>query len=642
MSEPTQAPPTIQFGSYTLDVPAGELHKNGSKIRLPDQPLQILLLLLQRPGKVVNREELRHQLWPSDTFVDFESGLNNAVKKLRDVLSDSAEKPRYIETIPRRGYRFIHPVNGAPSSEVQASPPDSWWRAHWRTAAALGILPIIVGGVLTLSIAGLHERVFGTRAAVPIRSLAVLPLENLTGDPTQDYFVDGIHDELITEAAQISSLKVISRTSVLRYKKQAKPLPEIARELDVDGVVEGAVQRSGDRIHLTVQLISAHNDRHLWAQSYDRDLRELPALPREIARTIARQLKIQLTPGELERVTSVKKVDPEVYKAYLKGRYYAGKWTNRNFWQAIRYFQEALDLDPTYAPAWAGLGLSYEQLGSFASKPDLSSEDAMIRAKAALARAVELDPDLPQPHQTLTRIKLGEWDWDGATREFQRARELDPAFAYPQYLVLAGRFDEAVEAARRQAELDPLGYESQHALGWIYFMTGRYDESIVQLKKAILLDPSIHHAHYTLAWPYARKGMFEEAIAECETALNLLRNEEPQAPEANNCGWVYATAGRRREALAIARNLKHTRELAHLYDALGDDNRALAFLSKAYDERAYNLPNQWFNPMLSDRLKSDPRFQEIIRRTGVPWAKFPPPGESVVSASAKAPGRRPP
>ena len=641
MSEPTQAPPIIQFGSYTLDVLAEELHKNGTRIRLAGQPLKVLLLLLQRPGKVVKREELRQRLWPSDTFVDFESGLNNAVKKLRDVLSDSAETPRFVETLPRRGYRFICPLNGAAAHTPSSA---TWWRDHWRTAAVFGMLSACLSGLLTLNVTGVRERLFGMRGDFPIRSLAVLPLENLIGDTQQEYFVDGIHDELITEVAQIGSLRVISRTSVLRYKQQLKSLPEIARELDVDGVLEGAVQRSGDRIHLTVQLISARNDRHVWAQSYDRDLRELPALPGEIALTIAGQLKIHLTQREQDRLAGVKTVDPDVYKAYLKGRYYAGKWTNKDLWQAIRHFQEALDLDPTYAPAWAGIGACYEYLGSFASGADLSSADARIRAKAALARAVELDPTLREPHQALGRMKLADWDWEGGAREFQRAKDLDPTWqGGTVYLLKTGRFDEAAAAQRWETEIDPLGYDTQLVLGWTYFMAGRFDESIAQLKKVIQLDPGIHHAHYELAWNYAKKGMYEEATAQCETALAIVRKRQPEAFAAQGCGWVYAMAGRRREALEIAHNLEKqlagddtSIQLAHIYDALGDYNRALAFLSKAYEERADHLPNQWYTPMISDRLRAAPRFQELIRRTGIPWATFPPAAPSVASATTKS------
>jgi tetratricopeptide (TPR) repeat protein len=341
-------------------------------------------------------------------------------------------------------------------------------------------------------------------------------------------------------------------------------------------------------------------------------------------------------------LASVKTVDPEVYKAYLKGRYYAGKWTNKDLWQAVRHFQEALDLDPTYAPAWAGIGTCYEYLGSFASGADLSRENARVRAKAALARAVELDPTLREPHQALGGMKLDEWDWEGATREFQRARELDPGFAPSRYLLRSGRFDDAVAAARRGAELNPLGYDTQLNLGLTYFMAGHFDESIAQLKKVILLDPGIHHAHYELAWSYAKKGEYKEATAECETSLAIVRKRQPETFAAQGCGWVDAMAGRRREALEIAHNLETMQagddrsiQLAHIYDALGDSNRALAFLSKAYEERADNLPNQWYTPLISDRLRADPRFQELIRRTGIPWATFPPPATSLASARAE-------
>ncbi len=646
MSEPAQALPIIRFGSYTLDVPAGELHKNGTKIRLPDQPFQILLLLLQRPGEVVTRDELRHHLWSSDTFVDFERGLNSAVKKLRDVLGDSAETPRFVETLPRRGYRFIYPVGeAAPKGRVLPEPPRPRPVA-WLLAG----LSVLLAGAFVFVVAARRNWLAPKNTGGSIRSIAVLPLENHTGDPQQEYLVDGIHDELITEVAQMGGLKkVISRTSVMQYKGSRKPLPQIARDLNVDGVLEGGVQRAGDRIRVTVQLIAASEDRHVWAQTFERDSRDASLLPAEIASAIAGKLGMQLAPEARVRLGEMKPVNPEVYRAYLQGRYYAGKWTNQDLWQAIRHFQAALDLDPTYAPAWAGIGGCYEYLGTFASGADLSSADARIRAKAALTRAVELGPTLREPHQALGGMKLDEWDWEGATREFQRARELDPGFAPSRYLVHTGRFDDAVAAARRGAELDPLGYDTQLNLGWTYFMAGRFDESTAQLKKVILLDPGIHHAHYELAWNNAKTGKYREAIAECETALAIVRKRQPEAVTAQGCGWVYAIAGRQREALEIAHHLEKKQagddgsiQLAHIYDALGDRTHALAVLSKAYDEHAKALPNQWRSPMVSDELKADPRFQALIRRTGIPWATFPStqPVQAVVNKPAADQTRR--
>ncbi len=633
VSETTSpAPPPIRFGAFEADLRTGELRKNGLKIRLEGQPMQVLALLLEHPGQLVTREEVKQRLWPADTFVDFEVSINAAVKRLRQALDDSAETPRYIETLPRRGYRFIYPVNaGGPRTATEA------WLLHRRVALLLGA--VVVGLAVLWGIPAILRIQSGP---APIASLAVLPLENLTGDPEQEYFVDGLHDELITELAQISALKVISRTSVMRYKAQQRALPDIARELGVDGIVEGTVRVGGDRVRMTVQLISAKDDRHLWAQSYESEPRDVPKLPAQIAWALARKLHIELTPQEQLLLANAKGVDPAVSKAYFKGAYYQNKGTNDAVWTAIGYFREALDLDPTYAPAWAGMGACYEALGSYAGRANLSREEALVKANDALQKAVALDPLLRAPHQALGRMKLDAWDWEGAVREFQRAREVDPGWEGPTlFLLTTGYNDQAVQSAGKSAERDPLNYTTQLVAGWTYFMAGRYDESIAQLQKTVQLDPGIHHAHYELAWNYAKKGMYPEAIRECEIALARLQQKQPEAFTVGGCGWVYATAGRRREALEVAQQLEKGGggerwiQLAHTYDALGDRERALALLTRAYERHAALLPRQWFTPMLSDGIKADPRFQELIRRTGNPWAKFKPAGQALAEINRR-------
>jgi TolB-like protein/DNA-binding winged helix-turn-helix (wHTH) protein len=628
-SASTESRRSVQFGPFTLDIPAGELHKNGSKIRIPEQPFQVLLLLLDRPGEVVTREELQQKLWPADTFVDFEHSINAAVKRLREALGDSADSPRFIETLPRRGYRFLCPINVAQADEAQTEipPRPAWWRRP-RLVVAFTVTAVL-GALLVLNVAGLRARLFGRGEGEAIRSLAVLPLENLTGEADQEYLVDGIHDEFVTQMAQISSLDVTSRTSVLPYKHPKKPLPEIAREINVDGIVEGAVSRKGSRIHVSVQLIAADKDRHLWANSYDRELGDLQNLAPEVARAIAGRLNLKLTPLEQSLLSDRNPTSPEAYKLYLTGTYYGGKWMKDALGKAINYFQQALDLDPAYAPAWSAMGTAYERGGS-PPGINLSREDRLLRAKDALERAVKLDPTLRAPHQALARIKVDEWDWAGATREFQRARELDPEFVPSVYMMFTGRFNEAIAAAQRQSRLNPLGYATQLTLGITYFKAGRFDESIAQLKKTISLDPANHMGHFELAWNYAQKGMHQEAIRECETSLALRQKREPNAFYVEGCGPVYAMAGRRREALEFANKLETAGEgphrfiqIAHIYDALGDSDRALAYLSKAYAEREAKLPEQLYNPTISDRLRADPRFQELIRRTGIPWATFP-------------------
>lgn len=643
---PTTTSHLIRFATFQVDFKTGELLKNGLRIRLQDHPLKILAMLVERAGDVVTREELQQSLWSTDTFVDFEHGLNKAVNKLREALGDAAEHPRFIETLPRRGYRFVAKleVPAPPAPTEDARPARTRWR-HW---AAIGIgaagLAIGLGVLLALNVGGLRNWLRGRPAPERITSIAVLPLENLTGDPQQEYFVDGIHDELITQLAQVGSLKVISRTSVMRYKKDKPPLREIGRELGVEGVLEGTVRRAGDRLHVTAQLISVRDDRHVWARSYDRDVRGVSMLSSEVARTVAQQLNVQLTPQEQALLSNAKPVDPAAYTAYLKGKYFAQKVTNEGLHRAIEFFREAIDRDPGYAPAWAEMGDSYEFLSGYGLRgDDLSKKDALLRAKAAVERAIELDPTLGGPHQALGTMKMNEWDWEGAERMFQRAHDLDPNYGvYSFYLIMAGRFDGAVAAARRTVERDPLAYSERLFLGWTYFYARRYDESIVALKRAVELDPRIHHAHYELAWNFAMKSKFGEAISECDTSLALMRQTQPEAVAANECGWVYGLVGRHRQALEIARQLEKSADeaqnytiVAHIYDAVGQRDNALEWLEKAYKNHDPWLPRQWAMPMVSEELRADPHFQELMRRTGNPWVKFPANSKSLASAVKK-------
>lgn len=623
------------FAAFELDRRAGELRKGATRIKLEGQPIQVLSVLLEQPGQLVTREELKQRLWPADTFVDFEHSINSSVMRLRQALDDSAETPRFIETLPRRGYRFIYPLNGA-AAEVPPAPTVARRHGRWVAALLLIALPALLAGLLAINFAGLRERLAAYGAVPPITSLAVLPLENLTGDPNQEYLVDGIHDELVTQVAQISSLKVISRTSVLHYKQTKQSLGEIARELGVDAIVEGAVQRNGDRLHVSAQLIYAPNDRHLWARSYERALGDIPALPAEIAASLAQDLHLRVTPLERARMGNVRTVDPEVYKLYLKGSYHGQKWTNEGLTKAVGFYRQALDLDPTYAPAWAGMGSAYQYLGTFAKGKDLSPEDARSQAKAALERAVALDPSLRGPHQSLAAIKRDEDDFEGSAREWELARRLDPKWLGPTtYLTNTGRFDEAVAAIRQGAERDPLAYSVQLVHGWTLFMASRYDESLAQLKKTVQLDSNIHHAHYELAWNYAKKGMYADAIRECDTANELLHRKQPEK-RVEECGWVYATAGHRAQALEIARILERKEHkkasllVARIYDALGDRERALTLLKRGAGTGATPLRA---DPIFSDAIKADPRFQELARQE----RGYPPPFGALTEVRGSAP-----
>jgi TolB-like protein/DNA-binding winged helix-turn-helix (wHTH) protein len=339
---------TYRFADFEFDPTSGELRKDGLKVRLQEQPFQILTLLLKRPGEVVTREQVRQALWPGDTFVDFDVGLNSAVKRLRDALSDSADSPRFVETLPRRGYRFIAPLEPPPEAlpampetpPRPTLPPRSRLRSWGGASAVVATVALVAGLIAT----GTWPRLRGQLASAPIRSLAVLPFENLTGDTEQDYFVDGMTDAVITDLAQVRALRVISRTSVTQYKLAKKALPRIADELGVDAVVEGTVSRSGDRVRVTAQLIQAATDRHLWAQSYDRELRDVLGLQTEVAAAIAQAIQVKLQPDEKRRMTRTQApVRPEAYEAYLKGRFYWSKRSAESSLKAVGYFQQAIE-----------------------------------------------------------------------------------------------------------------------------------------------------------------------------------------------------------------------------------------------------------------------------------------------------------
>ncbi len=622
MEKPNAPARALRFGASWVDLQAGELRKNGRKIRLPEQPFQILALLLERPGEVVTREELRQKLWPADTFVDFDHGLNNAINRLREVLNDSAENPRYIETLPRRGYRFIHPVE---SAVAQIRRPAAWWRRSWAISSSLLILgAAVLGGVLATNSGGLRERLFTSAAHAPIKRLAVLPLANLTGNPEQDYLADGIHEALTTELARVGGLEVVSRTSVMRYKKTEKSVPEIAQELKVDAVVEGALLASGQRVQVTAQLIRANPERHLWADKLDRDAQDILVLYSDLTRAIVGAVQAKLTSQEQARLASVRKVAPAVYKLELRGRFYLEKGSTETDSTAVNFFEKAIQLDPSYALAYQGLAAAYWRLGLGSFVPPKA---AYARAKAAALKAVELDDSLSQAHHVLGQISyLYEWDWEGAEREFERVRQLDSTWEGPNlFLCLTGRFEQAIAASRRQLEFDPYSAKASHNLGFMYFWAGRYDEAIAQQKRTLELDPDRPYSRSQIGWAYAKKGMYPQAVAECDEAIRQLGEREDQEL-LGHCGWVYAFSGRRDKALEIVQRLRHLAprrsvnpvHFAKMYDGLGDHERAIRFLNQAFEERSPLMAHLKTDPMYSDQLRANPRFQELLRRVGPP------------------------
>jgi TolB-like protein/DNA-binding winged helix-turn-helix (wHTH) protein/Flp pilus assembly protein TadD len=617
----------IRFGLFELDSAAGELRKQGLKIRLADQPLQILLLLLERPGDVVTREAVRQRLWPAETFVDFDAGLNTAIKKLRDALGDPAENPRFVETLPRRGYRFIAPIETrtvSPPDSLSDNAPAGEVAAHakraglpsWLWAAATAVA-VLVFASAWLIVAGWREQRSRSDVTAPaeIKSIVILPFENLSGDPEQEYFADGMTEALTTRLAQIRALRVISRTSAEQYKRAKKSLPEVARELNVDAVVEGAVVRSGDRVRVTAQLIEAANDRHLWAQSYERELHDVLVLQADLARAIADAVQVEVRPGEQRRLLRTQAVHPDAYEAYLWGRFYLKQRTRAALLKAAEQFQRAIEKDPTYAAAHSGLADTYRQSGLVGLPP----REGMPKAEAAARQALALDDTLAEGHASLAGVLyLYHWSWLEAEKEFRRSLDLDPNYAeghraYAIYLLMLDRPEEAVSEARHAQELSPLDETINNELGTALARAGRYDEAIAQLQKTRERIPKSPRAYAGLAEVYARQGDWSRAIA---------TYEEGRLGPAPWLGYMYAVSGRRPEALHVLAAIEKRAQqdyvtpqtLAIVQLGLGRKDQALTLLEKAYDDRAFEVLGF---PLLSDLLRDEPRFQDLRRRMGL-------------------------
>jgi TolB-like protein/DNA-binding winged helix-turn-helix (wHTH) protein/Flp pilus assembly protein TadD len=650
--EPLKRMYVAKFGTFEVSFASGEMRRAGLKIRVQQQPLKLLQLLLEHPGEVVTREHLRNRLWANESFGDFDQAVNIAIGKLRSVLGDSAERPRYIETLPKRGYRFIAEVtfvdlearaggrlSVSPEFSAQTSPAgasgpvrldaplqtatvaETSQRRRWTTsqillAATLGLGASVLAFWLVSS--WIHRPTI-------IRSLAVLPLENFSGDTSQDYFADGMTDELITELAQLRALRVVSRTSVMIYKGTRKSLPEIARELNVDAVVEGSVLRSGDQVRITAQLIQLPADKHLWAESYQGNVRDTLAVQNRVARAIAEEIRIEVSPRERAALTSAMEIDPEAYEAYLKGRYFWNKRTPEGLKTAVGYFNEAVAKDPNYAAAYSGLADAYALLGDW-QYAVMPPKEAMPLALSAARKALELDDSLAEAHASLGFCLEGfNWDFAAADKEFHRAIELNPGYAtahhwYAWHLSLIGQNREAIAEMKKAQSLDPVSPVVNADLAELLLISHLPDESIEQSRKTIGMNPGFAFAHNQLALAYIQKKMFDEAIVELNEAIKLIGDNPIFLA---NLARAYAESNRRENAAKLLDNLKKrsvpssplVTEIAMIYTALGDKDQAMAWLEKGYEER--------FNPGVLerpcfDRLRFDPRFQNLMRRIGLP------------------------
>lgn len=589
----------VEFGPFRADLQTGELWESGKRIKLEGHPFRILALLLERPGQLITREEFQRQLWPADTFVDFEHGINAAMKRLREALGDSAETPRYVETLPRRGYRFIHPVNGAPA---EAALPVR--RHYWMAGLAAFVATTVLAGVLAFDVGGWRSRIF---APAHFERVVVLPIKNLTGDPAQEDLADGITDLLTTELAQINSLGVVSVTSAMHYKSSSKTLPNIARELNVDAVVEGSLQLAGNRMILTIQLVSA-SDRHFWARTFEQDVQDAVALRSQIARNIARQLNVKLTAEDETRLQRVRSVHPEAQLAYMKGRnIWWRKLTAEGFRKSIEFYRQAIEKDPNFAEAYSGLAVTYDGFNQL-----YPSKDFEAQLQTATMKAIELDPTLAEPHALLCWTNRNEEDC-------RRALELNPNDAlshlyYAAFLWWAKRSEESFVQVRSAEQLDPFSpFISANVIMRLNVLK-RYEEAVAQGKKALELDPDFWLTYQWLGGSYWHLKNYDEAIRCWEKVVALQPGYETWALP--RLVAAYMKVGRKADARRAFAHLQQIAEkrfvppsrLALGYAAMGRRDEAIAILQRAL-RQGENLGAG--SPELRELLGDDLRYQKL-------------------------------
>ena len=565
---------TIRFGAFELDPSCGELRKQGVKVRLQEQPFRILQMLLENPGRLVSREELRQALWSGNSYVDFDQGLNRAINKLREALDDSAENPRFIETTARRGYRFIGDLS-RPSREI--------------------------------------------------RSLLVLPLENLSRDPEQEYFADGLTEALITCLAKISALRVVSRTTAMVYKGVRRPLPEIARELNVEGIVEGTVMRAEGRARISAQLVHAPSDTHLWAEIYDRDLRDVMALQMEVATAIVREVQVKLTPHEQLQLANPRPVEPEVYETYLKGRYHWNKRTLAGMSKGAEYFQQAIDKDSRYAAAYAGLADSAARLGWWGY---VTPEEGCARAIAVARKGLVIDDTLAEAHAALCFGLLHhDYAFQSAEEEGRRAVALDPKSAFAAQalgccLITTARFEEGINEAIRAAQLEPLSPILKWTVGSFYYHARQYDRALAYCGKCFELVPDFPAARIAMAWILMKTSSTDEGITELEAAV---RETGDNYNFLGTLGYCYAVRRRPEEARKILSRLEEAAKQRYIptlwpaviHGSLGDMDEAFRLLETAHREHVPWIAYIKVVPFC-DALRTDPRFEALLQRMNFP------------------------
>jgi len=633
MTMPGTSSRVKQFGIFELDLQRVELRKQGVKVKLQEQPLKILQLLLEHPGEIISRKELRSHIWPEDTFVEFDQGLYSAMARLRDALGDTSESPRYIETVARRGYRFVAQVrpmdratNSEPLAESQQEEVERKTVTLRRLAATL--VTGLIGGALFLAIMLIFD-VAGAREwlrarTTPIRSIAVLPLENLSGDPAQEYFADGMTEELTTDLGKISALRVISRTSAMHYKGTKKPLSEIARELNVDGVIEGTVARSGSHLRITANLLQASPEKHLWAESYDSEVGDALTVQGQIARAVAREIQVKLTRQEQNILAVARTVNPEAQDLCLKGFF-----TTRGFESAessenaIKYFQQAIEKDPNYARAYAGLAIVYS---TWIPGMTRGPRDLMPKAKEFARKAMTLDNTLAAAHSQLGLIELYyDWDWSAAEEEYRQTMALNPNYVWvhpwhARGLLARGRTEEAVAEAERIVALSPSPLDWDNAV-WIFVLARRCDLARGRDQELLEVAPHYVWAHFENAQIYECDGQMDKAAEEYLKADELFGTEPKKLAQLREAMAKSGTQG------YWKRTLENYRESAKLHYVppvlvaeacvrVGDKECTLKWLEKGFQERDDLMINLKAKPVF-DSLRSDRRFQDLVRRVGI-------------------------
>jgi TolB-like protein/DNA-binding winged helix-turn-helix (wHTH) protein/Tfp pilus assembly protein PilF len=622
MQVPTRPTAIVRFGIFQLDLEARELHKAGVKVRLQEQPFRVLALLVAHAGQVITREELRRNIWPTDVYVAFDQGLNNAIKKVRDALGDSADAPRFIETVARHGYRFLAPVSGVPPR-----PSEAPLRFSLRTIRKTVFITLTATFLLAaLAYWTGHRPAIRARPPSERAILAVLPFDNLSHDPDQEFFSDGLTEEMIAQLGKLNPerLSVIARGSVVKYKGGSIAPSQVGKELHADYLLEGSVRRALNRVRITVQLIQVRDQTDLWTESYDHELKDMLAVQDSVARAVANQIHITLTAEQQTRLARPRKLEPAAYEAYLKGRYYWNKRTAEGMQKAATYFLQAVNKDPEYGSAYSGLadcssGLTWHGFNSPA--------EALPKANAAALKAVEINPESAEAHASLALVRHHQLDWPGAESEFRRALLLDPHYAnahhwYGDYLSAKGRHDEALLEARRALELDPLNLMIGTWVGLRFYLAHKYDRAIEQGRNTVELDPNFAAAHLLIGESYVQIGQHKEGLAELQRAASLSGNSPLYLAQV---AVAHAAAGKRAEALRIVAQLRKISSeryvspyaLAQIYAALNDKEQTFKWLQTAYDGHAVWMSYLAVDPVF-DRFRSDQRFQDLLRRLGLP------------------------